>query len=218
MLAPAIPPPMMATSTDSKPSPRSFARPFRRWRRPDTVHWYLSGVYGDRSSDGERSSTTTGKEIVSDPLFDLFAGLVALPTPPGHERACANLATEYLVALGLRVQEDDAGTALGGDAGNLYCHVPPTMASGLPPGSVNSPIKRTGDWRSPGKTQVRPRSVIGTAVPVPGHATASRRPPVREFTGRDFTLAAPAPKMYTDYGGTIGLGFCPVVVFLSLSS
>src|SRR5579885_1095741 len=52
------------------------------------------------------------------------------------------------------------------------------------PGSVNSPIKRTGDWRSPGKTQVRPRSVIGTAVPVPGHATASRRPPVREFTGR----------------------------------
>lgn len=69
---------------------------------------------------------------MSDPLFDLFAGLVALPTPPGHERACANLATEYLVALGLRVQEDDAGTALGGDAGNLYCHVPPTMASGLP--------------------------------------------------------------------------------------
>src|SRR5579883_354592 len=170
MLAPAIPPPMMATSTDSKPSPRSFARPFRRWRRPDTVHWYLSGVYGDRSSDGERSSTTTGKEIVSDPLFDLFAGLVALPTPPGHERACANLATEYLVALGLRVQEDDAGTALGGDAGNLYCHVPPTMASGLPLFFCAHLDTHAGDAR-PGRAY-QARRPVSDARPDAGHCRA----------------------------------------------
>ncbi len=66
------------------------------------------------------------------------------------------------------------------------------------PGSVNSPIKRTGDWRSPGKTRVRPRSVIGTAVPVPGHATASRRPPVREFTGRAVVPRIVIDRVYTD--------------------
>jgi tripeptide aminopeptidase len=38
----------------------------------------------------------------------------------------------YLAGLGLQVEEDDAGEALGGDAGNLYCRVPQTTAGGIP--------------------------------------------------------------------------------------
>jgi tripeptide aminopeptidase len=69
---------------------------------------------------------------LTNELLELFARLVELSTPSGQERACADLATAYLAGLGLQVDEDDAGAALGGDAGNLYCRVPPTVAGGIP--------------------------------------------------------------------------------------
>jgi tripeptide aminopeptidase len=51
-----------------------------------------------------------------------------MPTPPGEERAVADRVTAELRALGLEVEEDDAGPRIGGNAGNLYCRLPGTVA------------------------------------------------------------------------------------------
>jgi tripeptide aminopeptidase len=57
-------------------------------------------------------------------LGELFAELCAIESPYGRERACADRVTAELRALGLAVQEDDAGAALGGEAGNLLARLP----------------------------------------------------------------------------------------------
>lgn len=65
------------------------------------------------------------------PLLDLFLELCALPSPSGGERAVADRVAAYLAGLGLEVEEDDAGTRLGGSAGNLYSRLP-GRADGTP--------------------------------------------------------------------------------------
>ncbi|WP_210493429.1 M20/M25/M40 family metallo-hydrolase [Patulibacter sp. SYSU D01012] len=57
-------------------------------------------------------------------LADLFARLCAAVTPTGRERAAADVALDVLRSVGLDVDEDDAATELGGDAGNLLCRIP----------------------------------------------------------------------------------------------
>src|SRR6476659_1304755 len=63
--------------------------------------------------------------------LDLFLDLVALPTPPGEERAVADRVTAELRGPGLDVDEDGAGAEIGSDAGNLYTRLEPT-AEGTP--------------------------------------------------------------------------------------
>ena len=63
--------------------------------------------------------------------LDLFLELAALPSPPGEERAVADRVAGELRALGLDVDEDDAGARIGSSAGNLYCRLAPT-AGGTP--------------------------------------------------------------------------------------
>ncbi|HSF60152.1 MAG TPA: M20/M25/M40 family metallo-hydrolase [Gaiellaceae bacterium] len=70
---------------------------------------------------------------LSSPLLDLFLELCAIPSPSGRERAVADRVGAYLTGLGLEWDEDDAGTALDGDAGNIYCHLPPTNGAGGTP-------------------------------------------------------------------------------------
>ena len=57
-------------------------------------------------------------------VLTLFLELAAVPSPPGDERAVADLVTRYLVDLGLEVHEDGAGAAIDASAGNLLCRVP----------------------------------------------------------------------------------------------
>ena len=57
---------------------------------------------------------------------DLFLELAALPTPPGEERAAADIVLEYLRGLDLEPDEDDSGPAVGSDAGNIYARLEPT--------------------------------------------------------------------------------------------
>jgi tripeptide aminopeptidase len=57
-------------------------------------------------------------------VLSLFTELAALPSPPGSERAVADVVSRYLRDLGLEVEEDDAGDRIGSDAGNLLCRVP----------------------------------------------------------------------------------------------
>jgi tripeptide aminopeptidase len=63
--------------------------------------------------------------------LDLFLDLAAMPSPPGEERAVADRVAEELRALGLDVDEDDAGARIGSNVGNLYTRLEPT-AEGTP--------------------------------------------------------------------------------------
>jgi tripeptide aminopeptidase len=65
-----------------------------------------------RASDAERAR-----------LNDTFATLCRIESPSGHERACADWVTAELRAIGLEVDEDDAGASAGSDSGNLLARV-----------------------------------------------------------------------------------------------
>src|SRR5947207_12586873 len=65
-------------------------------------------------------------------VVDLFTELAALPSPPGEERLVADAVTRYLRELGLAVEEDEAGAAVGSTIGNLYCRVEPNGNGGTP--------------------------------------------------------------------------------------
>jgi tripeptide aminopeptidase len=69
---------------------------------------------------------------VTSEVVGLFTELAALPSPPGDERAVADTVTRYLRDLGLAVDEDDAGRAVGSNSGNLYCRLEPTNGGGTP--------------------------------------------------------------------------------------
>jgi tripeptide aminopeptidase len=66
----------------------------------------------------------------SDSL-QLFLELAATPSPPGEERAVADIVLRYLRDLGLDADEDDAGQEIGSTAGNVYARLEPT-ADGTP--------------------------------------------------------------------------------------
>ena len=59
-----------------------------------------------------------------------FVELAALPSPPGEERAVADRVLDYLAALGLEADEDDAGAKVGSTMGNVYCRLEPTGGAG----------------------------------------------------------------------------------------
>src|SRR3989454_7178403 len=59
-------------------------------------------------------------------VVDLFTELAALPSPPGEERAVADVVIGYLHDLGLSVDEDDAGPKVGSNIGNVYCRLEAT--------------------------------------------------------------------------------------------
>src|ERR1700683_2286137 len=56
-------------------------------------------------------------------LHETFAALCRIQSPSGHERRCADWLTERLRGMGLEVEEDDAGGAVGADAGNLLARI-----------------------------------------------------------------------------------------------
>ncbi|MFL5859375.1 MAG: M20/M25/M40 family metallo-hydrolase [Solirubrobacteraceae bacterium] len=57
-------------------------------------------------------------------LHRTFSELCRIPSPSGHERACADWVTGALRGLGLEVEEDGSGSAVGSDAGNLLVRIP----------------------------------------------------------------------------------------------
>ena len=62
----------------------------------------------------------------------LFLELAATPSPPGEERAVADRVIAELRGLGLEVDEDDAGAAIGSTVGNLLCRLPGRDEGGTP--------------------------------------------------------------------------------------
>jgi tripeptide aminopeptidase len=57
-------------------------------------------------------------------LGETFAALCRIDSPSGDERACADWVAAELQGLGLAVQEDDSGSQVGSNAGNLLARVP----------------------------------------------------------------------------------------------
>jgi tripeptide aminopeptidase len=73
------------------------------------------------------------QQPLTSPLVDFFLELCAIPSPSGKERAVVDRVAAYLSALGLGWDEDDAAQRLDGEAGNIYCRIPPTnSAHGTP--------------------------------------------------------------------------------------
>jgi tripeptide aminopeptidase len=97
-------------------------------------------------------------------VVDLFTELAALSSPPGEERPVADAVTRYLRDLGLTVEEDDAGAAVGSNSGNLYCRVEPSSNGGglpiflcahldtVPPEGPLEPVIEDGIVRNAGGT------------------------------------------------------------------
>jgi tripeptide aminopeptidase len=68
---------------------------------------------------------------LDDDVLGLFLELAALPSPPGEERAVADVVLRYLRDLGLEPDEDGAGAQIESTMGNIYVRLDPT-ADGLP--------------------------------------------------------------------------------------
>jgi tripeptide aminopeptidase len=64
--------------------------------------------------------------VAQDDVVSLFTELASVPSPPGDERAVADQVAAYIRDLGLEVSEDDAGSRIGSNAGNLYARVEAT--------------------------------------------------------------------------------------------
>jgi tripeptide aminopeptidase len=65
-------------------------------------------------------------------VLSLFLELAALASPSGEERAVADRVLDYLAALGLEANEDDAGAKVGSTMGNVFCRLEPAGGSGAP--------------------------------------------------------------------------------------
>ena len=64
-------------------------------------------------------------------VLDLFTELAAVPSPPGEERAVADIVLRYLRDCGLEADEDDCGPRIDSTMGNVYARLEPT-AEGEP--------------------------------------------------------------------------------------
>ena len=64
-------------------------------------------------------------------VVELFTELAAIPSPPGAERAVADVVISYLRDCALAVDEDGAGEVVDATAGNLYSRLDP-RAEGTP--------------------------------------------------------------------------------------
>lgn len=62
----------------------------------------------------------------ADNLHQTFIELAKIPSPSRRERLVADHITRIISSLGYVVEEDDAGDAIGGNAGNLLVSIPAT--------------------------------------------------------------------------------------------
>ncbi len=71
-----------------------------------------------------RESLSRVGELERRYLSGTFSELCRIESPSGRERACAERVIAELRALGVSVEEDEAGAAIGCDCGNLLARIP----------------------------------------------------------------------------------------------
>jgi tripeptide aminopeptidase len=90
-------------------------------------------------------------------LHPTFEALCRIPSPTGDERAVADWITRELTRLGLEVDEDQAGSSIGSNAGNLLARMPGRGGTTLllcahmdtvPLTAVVEPVVRDGGWEN----------------------------------------------------------------------
>lgn len=121
-------------------------------------------------------------------LHDTFATLCRIPSPSGGERACADWVTAELEALGLEVQEDGSGPAVGSEAGNRLARVPGRAPASVlicahldtvPPAGPIEPVLANGYWENahPGILGADNKSAVAVAVELARRVTSAPEPP-----------------------------------------
>jgi len=98
----------------------------------------------------------------SSPGLEFFLELAAIPSPPGEERAVADVVLRYLRDLGLDPDEDESGPAIGSTMGNVYARLEPTTEGTplffcahldtVPPSGPIEPVVEDGVVRNAGGT------------------------------------------------------------------
>ncbi len=100
-------------------------------------------------------------EVERRRLNETFADLCAIASPSRREGAMAARVRADLEALGLHVAQDDAGTEIGGDSGNLLVRVPGRSdrvvllcahLDTVPHDGPIEPVLVSGGWESAGDT------------------------------------------------------------------
>ncbi len=106
-----------------------------------------------RATDAEREQ-----------LHETFAALCRIESPSGRERACADWVIRELREMGLEVEEDDAGPAVGSNAGNVLARIPGSPTPGgsgsillcahmdtVPLTAPLEPVRVDGGWTNAGE-------------------------------------------------------------------
>jgi tripeptide aminopeptidase len=90
-------------------------------------------------------------------LHETFAALCRIESPSGQERRCADFVARELRDMGLEVEEDDAGSRVGSDAGNLLSRIPGEGEESIlicahldtvPPLAPIEPVLVDGGWEN----------------------------------------------------------------------
>jgi tripeptide aminopeptidase len=130
-----------------------------------------------RTSDAERAR-----------LHETFVALCRIESPSGHERGCADWLSERLRGMGLEVEEDDAGGAVGADAGNLLARIPGRSDQSIllcahmdtvPLAAPIEPVLRDGAWQNAneGILGADNKSAIAVILELARRLTGSGEPP-----------------------------------------
>src|SRR4051794_33229169 len=95
-------------------------------------------------------------------LNELFAELCAIPSPFGHEAACAQRVRQELEGLGLHVEEDGAAADTRAECGNLLARIPGRLherwlllcahVDTVPEPNPIEPVLVDDGWESAGNT------------------------------------------------------------------
>jgi tripeptide aminopeptidase len=94
-------------------------------------------------------------------LNDTFARLCAIPSPFGHERACAEAVARELRTMGIDVEEDGVAAEAGAECGNLLARIPGrgertillcAHLDTVPEDGAIEPVVVDGGWESAGDT------------------------------------------------------------------
>jgi tripeptide aminopeptidase len=127
-------------------------------------------------------------EAERERLHQTFAALCRIESPSGRERGCADWLTRELQAIGLEVDEDDAGRRAGSDAGNLLARIAGTGADSIllcahmdtvPLTAPVEPVHVEGGWENAGEGILGAdnKSAIAVILELARRVTSAPRPP-----------------------------------------
>ena len=130
-----------------------------------------------RASDAERQQ-----------LGETFQALCRIESPSGRERHCADWVIGELDGMGIGVEEDDAGAAVGADAGNLLARIPGSGADSIlicahldtvPLEATVEPVLVDGGWENANEAILGAdnKAAVAVALELARRVRSAPRPP-----------------------------------------